>query len=145
MKYCKFIFFLLLMNFNIEAVIANDKPIAPENITGAVAVNAEELVKLIYSNPGLVLIDSRKNTEYLKGHIEGSVNILNTQISKDVLKKHVADKNSAVLFYCNGPRCMRSTDSVKKALGWGYKNIFWFRGGWQEWSDKKLPVVTGKQ
>jgi len=126
-------------------VVADEKPIAPDNISGAVAVNAEELVKLIYSNPQLVLIDSRKNTEYLKGHIEGAVNILNTQVTKEQLSKFVKNKNSAVLFYCNGPRCMRSTDSVNKALVLGYKNIFWFRGGWQEWSEKKLPVVTGKQ
>ena len=132
------------ISFCTSTLSADEKPNAPENITGAVRVSAEELVKLIYSNPDLVLIDSRKHTEFLKGHIEGAVNILNTQINQEELQKHLKDKNSAVLFYCNGPRCMRSSDSVKKAISWGYKNIFWFRGGWQEWSGKKLPIVTGK-
>ena len=37
---------------------------------------------------------------------------------------------------------MRSTDAVNKALAWGYKNVYWYRGGWKEWTEKRLPVVT---
>ena len=123
---------------------ANEKPFAPGDIPGAVTVSAEEVIKLIFSNPDLVVIDSRKNTEYLKGHIEGAVNILNTVLTVEQLDEIVKDKTSAVLFYCNGIRCMRSSDSVKKALSWGYSNVFWFRGGWDEWNDKRFPVITGK-
>ncbi|MDH5736278.1 MAG: rhodanese-like domain-containing protein [Gammaproteobacteria bacterium] len=123
---------------------ANEKPNAPNDIPGAVSVTAEEVIKLVFSNPDLVVIDSRKNTEYLKGHIEGSVNILNTELTADELEKYLKDKTTAVLFYCNGVRCMRSSDSVRKALDWGYSNVFWFRGGWDEWTDKRFPVITGK-
>ena len=123
---------------------AAEKPVAPNSIDGAVTVSAEEVIKLIFSNPHIVLIDSRKNTEYLKGHIEGALNHLNTVLTSQVLYKHVPNKSAAVLFYCNGIRCMRSSDSVKKALGWGYTNVFWFRGGWDEWMDKRFPVITGE-
>ena len=123
---------------------AAEKPVAPDSIDGAVTVSAEEVIKLIFSNPHIVLIDSRKNTEYLKGHIEGAINILNTVLSQQGLEKHVPNKSAALLFYCNGIRCMRSSDSVKKALGWGYTNLFWFRGGWDEWMDKRFPVITGE-
>ena len=37
---------------------------------------------------------------------------------------------------------MRSTNAIRKAREWGYKELYWFRGGWKEWSDKRLPVVT---
>ena len=33
-------------------------------------------------------------------------------------------------------------DAIRKAMGWGYRNVFWFRGGWKEWTDKRLPVIT---
>ena len=130
-----------LASFHLQA---NEKPIAPENIQGAVTVTAEEVIKLIFSNPNIVMIDSRKSTEYLKGHIEGAVNILNTALTEEKMHGLVADKNAAILFYCNGVRCMRSSDSVKKALGWGYNNLFWFRGGWKEWTEKRFPVITGE-
>ena len=135
-----FCFFLL---FSIHAN-GEEKPAAPDSIEGAVTVSAEEVIKLIFSNPGIVVIDSRKNTEYLKGHIEGAVNILNTVLTPESLEKYARDKSAAVLFYCNGTRCMRSADSVKKALSWGYSNVFWFRGGWKEWTDKRFPVITGE-
>ncbi len=124
---------------------SESQPVVPEHIEGAVIVSAEELIKLVYSNSKLLIVDSRKKSEFLKGHIEGAVNIVDTEISRNVLEKNLSSKSSAVLFYCNGPRCMRSSNSIYKALDWGYQNIFWFRGGWHEWSSKKLPVVLGGQ
>ncbi|MDH5765827.1 MAG: rhodanese-like domain-containing protein [Gammaproteobacteria bacterium] len=127
-----------------SVVYAEEKPAAPDSIKGAVSVTAEEVIKLIFSNPGIVIVDSRKKTEYLKGHIEGAVNILNTVMSQQDLEQYLTDKSSAILFYCNGPRCMRSSDAVTKALSWGYTNVFWFRGGWKEWTDNRFPVITGE-
>ena len=114
----------------------------PEKIEGANNLTAEQVIELILSNPGLVIIDSRKKTEYVKGHIEGSINILNTQLTAEELQKVLPSKSAQVLFYCNGNRCMRSADATRKALAWGYSRVYWFRGGWKEWTSKKLPVIT---
>lgn len=121
---------------------ADSKPVAPESIPGAVAVDAEEVIELILANPGLVVIDSRKKNEYARGHIESAVNLLNTDMQPETLAKIAPDKAGAILFYCNGPRCLRSSDAVSRARDWGYENIFWFRGGWHEWTEKRLPVIT---
>ncbi|MDH5612676.1 MAG: rhodanese-like domain-containing protein [Gammaproteobacteria bacterium] len=123
-------------------LLADEKPFVPESIPGAIAVSAEEVIELILLNPDLVVIDSRKKTEYSKGHIEGAVNILNTVMRQEDMEMIAPDKTKAILFYCNGTRCLRSADAVSKSLEWGYKNIFWFRGGWNEWMDKHLPVIT---
>ena len=135
------IFFYIPVFFS-SGVFAVEKPYAPENIPGATRVSAEEVVDLILSNPDMIIIDSRKKTEYLKGHIEGAINILNTELALDDLEAVAPDRTQAVLFYCNGTRCLRSSDSIDKAVGWGYTNIFWFRGGWQEWTEKRFPVIT---
>jgi len=90
----------------------------------------------------LIVIDSRKKTEYIKGHIEGAINILNTELLLEDLDLIVPDRGTALLFYCNGVRCLRSSDAITRANGWGYTNLFWFRGGWNEWTEKRLPVVT---
>ena len=52
-------------------VSADGKPFAPESIDGVVIVTAEEAIELILDNPDMPIIDSRKKTEYVKGHIEG--------------------------------------------------------------------------
>lgn len=125
-------------------LLAEEKPYAPETIQDVVIVSAEEAIEMILASPELLVIDSRKKTEYLKGHIEGSINILNTQLEREGLERIAPDKTKAILFYCNGVRCLRSTDSINKARSWGYSNLIWFRGGWKEWTEKRLPVIVDK-
>ena len=137
----KLIFFIILVLFS-STLSAEEKPHAPEVIQGTIIVTAEEAIDLILNNPDLIVIDARKKTEYVKGHIEGAINMLNTKMKAEDLEKVAADKSRAILFYCNGTRCMRSADAIRKAKSWGYTNLIWFRGGWKEWTDKRLPVVT---
>jgi len=123
-------------------LIAGEKPHAPESMPGTIIVSAEDVIEMVLANSELVVIDSRKKTEYIKGHIEGAINILNTELVLEDLEFIVPDRTTALLFYCNGVRCLRSSDSITKVVGWGYTNLFWFRGGWKEWTEKRLPVVT---
>ena len=137
----KLIYFIILVLFS-SMLSAEEKPRAPEVIQGAIIVNAEQAIDLILNSPDLIVIDARKKTEYVKGHIEGAINMLNTKMKAEDLENVAADKSRAILFYCNGTRCMRSADAIRKAKSWGYTNLIWFRGGWKEWTDKRLPVVT---
>jgi len=121
---------------------AADKPFAPESLPGAVIVSAEEVAELILSRPELVIIDSRKKSEFAKGHIEGAINLLNTSLQRETLESRITNKTTPIVFYCNGINCLRSSDAIRKAMGWGYRNVFWFRGGWREWTDKRLPVIS---
>ena len=121
---------------------SSEKPNTPEYIEGALNVTAEQVIELVLSDENVMVIDSRKQTEFAKGHIEGAVNILNTRMTQDVLLKLVPDKKTKIVFYCNGERCMRSANAINKALLWRYSNIFWFRGGWKEWTEKQLPVIA---
>ena len=125
-----------------STLFAEQKPFAPEAIQGVTIVSAEEVVELILSKPDLVLIDSRKKTEFQNGHIEGAINLPNTKLKQEDIKKILPDKSTTILFYCNGIRCLRSSDSIYKVKAWGYTNLIWFRGGWKEWMEKRLPIVT---
>ena len=131
--------FLSLLIFS--GLVWAEKPFAPEKLQGVTRVNAEETIDLIINTMNLVVIDSRKEEEYIKGHIQGSVNLLDTEMTNDKLSKHAPDKSSPLLFYCNGERCLRSLRASTKARDWGYKTIYWFRGGWSEWTKKGMPIV----
>ena len=136
---CLLAIFPLLIAFN---VYAEQTMMAPSSIHKVVIVTAEEAVEKILENPELIIIDSRKKTEFKKGHIEGAINILNTHFHQADLEQMVSDKEREILFYCNGVRCMRSSDAITKAKAWGYKKLFWLRGGWEEWNTKRFPVVV---
>lgn len=133
---------LLLLGALSLPSVASDKPIAPETINGVAIVSAEQAIDLILADENMPIIDSRKNAEYVKGHIEGAVSLLDTEMTEQDLAAIAPDKSTKILFYCNGVRCLRSTNAIRKALQWGYTDLVWFRGGWKEWSDKRLPVVT---
>lgn len=135
------ILLLATLVFTAPAGFAEEKPYAPESIPGAVIISAEEVAELILTRKDLVIIDSRKKSEYTKGHIEGATNLVNTAMSREVLEHLCPNKAAPVVFYCNGERCLRSSDAISKAMGWGYRNLFWFRGGWKEWTDKRLPII----
>lgn len=131
--------FLLLSATGLPAA---DKPHAPESMPGAVTVTAEVVVELILAQKDLLIVDSRKKSEYSKGHIEGAVNMLNTSMQREALEALCPNKATPIVFYCNGIHCLRSSDAIHKAVEWGYTNIFWFRGGWKEWTDKRLPLIA---
>ena len=135
------ILFALLATTLTTSLAWADKPTAPETIEGATSLTAEEVVKLILSEPKLVIIDSRKEEEFTKGHIEGAINLLDTSMDQASLARSAPDKDTPLLFYCNGIRCLRSSNATQKALEWGYNRLYWFRGGWVEWQEKRLPMA----
>jgi rhodanese-related sulfurtransferase len=139
----RIILFLIIL-IGCTDLYAETKPLAPSSIPGASVVSATETVELILSQPDLVIIDSRKQQEYTKGHIEGAVSILDTYMQEDDLQEIAPDRSAPILFYCNGIRCLRSSNAIKKAIDWGYTHLYWFRGGWKEWQENRLPIAAGE-
>ena len=118
-----------------------DKPRAPEQIPGVTLVSAEEVIGMILDQPDILVVDSRLEEEYAKGHIEGAINILDTTLTKNALAVYADSRDTPIIFYCNGVACMRSSNACRKAVEWGYTNIYWMRGGWTEWRQKRYPAA----
>lgn len=113
----------------------------PDQIPGTTRISAEKLIELVEELDELVIIDARKKGEWEKGHIEDSIALPNTETNETTLAKVIPSKDMPVVFYCNGVKCGRSVESAKMALSYGYKTIYWFRGGWEEWAENGLPVA----
>lgn len=114
---------------------------APESIDGTTRVSAEQVIELVTNTPDLVVIDARKTSDRDEaGWIEGSIGLPNYDTNAEALQQYVPSKSTAVLFYCNGVKCGRSVESSKIAVGLGYEKVYWFRGGWEEWTQKGMPV-----
>ena len=140
MKYRNYSLIIICSFFIFNSVSWAEKPFAPEKISGTIHVDAEETIELIVNTPNLIIIDSRKEHEYLKGHIQGAISLLDTEMALKKLTQYAPNKSSPLLFYCNGPRCLRSSRAAIMARDWNYKLIYWFRGGWKEWVKKGMPV-----
>ncbi|MBX2809329.1 MAG: rhodanese-like domain-containing protein [Cellvibrionaceae bacterium] len=129
--------FTLLLSFQAYA----EGKESPQAIEGTTRVSAEDIFDLFDEYDDLVIIDSRKPADREPGYIEGSLSLPDFDTTPATLAANIATKSTPVVFYCNGPKCGRSVKASKMAVAEGYENVFWFRGGWQEWSDKGLPAV----
>lgn len=114
---------------------------SPESIDGTTKVDAEAFIELVDNFPDLIVIDSRIPGDRKQGYIEGSLSLPDVDTTCDSLSKLIHKKDAASLFYCNGIKCGRSAESIKIALGCGYSNIYWFRGGFEEWLAKGYPYL----
>ncbi len=89
----------------------------------------------------LLLIDSRIESDRMHGYIEGSVSLPDIETSCVALQKIAPSQKQALLFYCNGVKCGRSVRAVRIAELCGYDNLYWFRGGFEEWLSKGFPFL----
>jgi len=114
---------------------------SPENIPGSVKVTAEGFIDLVDTIPELIVIDSRIPGDRKQGYVEGSISLPDVETTCDSLAKKIPNKTHPTLFYCNGVKCGRSAKAVKIALDCGYKKVYWFRGGFEEWLAKGFPYL----
>jgi rhodanese-related sulfurtransferase len=114
---------------------------SPDSINGTTLVTAEDFIELVEKTPDITIIDSRIPGDRKQGFIEGSLSLPDIDTTCASLAKLISKQDSVSLFYCNGVKCGRSAKAVTIALGCGYSNIYWFRGGFEEWLEKGYPFL----
>ena len=119
----------------------NGQIVSPETIDGVINVGAEGLIEKVMEIPELVLIDSRITSDRKEGYIEGSISLPDIETSCETLAATIRTTSTPVLFYCNGIKCGRSARAAQIALDCGYKEIYWYRNGMEEWQEKQYPLV----
>ena len=117
-----------------------DAYLSPDAIDGSARINAESLIQLARDDEDLVIIDSRISSDRLQGFIDGSISLPDTGTDCVSLLQIIDNKDTATVFYCNGPKCRRSDRAVVIAIECGYRNVYWFRGGFEEWNSKNYLI-----
>lgn len=117
-----------------------DDYLSPDTINGTTKIDAETLIQLARDHDDLIIIDSRIRSDRRQGFITGSLSLPDTETNCATLIPIIHRKDDAVVFYCNGPKCRRSDRAVAIARDCGYTNIYWFRGGLEEWKNKHYLI-----
>ena len=121
-----------------ESSVPTDSHISPAL---AITIDSENLIELHQSVPGLRIVDARFREDHVLGHIELSHNLPINQTDCESLAQITDDKNTALVFYCNGGQVGASVNAIQVASKCGYERLFWLRGGFIEWQDKDYPFV----
>lgn len=124
----------------------------PEVLSGAIIPTAPQVKKLM--DQGVRLFDVRPQAHYREAHIPGAINVSYQMNSpKEVeyddtvdafdISKLPKDKNTPMIFQCNGAECWYSYKAARYMLHRGYTKVYWFRTGLPAWKAAGYPVRKG--
>ena len=97
-----------------------------------------ETKKRLDANEKMILIDTREDSEWARGHIPGAIHLGKGIIERDI-EKTVPDKDATVVLYCGGGfRSALAADNLQKM---GYRNVISMDGGWRGWTEAGFSVI----
>lgn len=118
--------------------MASASETTPESIAGVTTIDAVAAKQLF--DQGALFVDPRNDADWEAGRIPGAEHVeLEAQLSEERLAS-LAGTDEPVVFYCNGENCRLSLTACEKAVAWGFKEVYWFRGGLPEWKDAGYPI-----
>jgi rhodanese-related sulfurtransferase len=89
---------------------------------------------------GIKFIDARMPDEYAAGHIKGAYNIPfdGDESYREILNKF--SKEEIIVVYCGGTDCDLSIYLGNELFEKGFKRVYVFFGGWNEWRNNNYPI-----
>jgi len=101
-------------------------------------VDIEGYKKMVASAQPHLLVDTREESEWAVGHVQGAVHLSKGIIERDVETK-VPDKNTTLVLYCGGG--FRSALVAENLQKMGYTNAISLDGGWRALKESGLPLA----
>jgi rhodanese-related sulfurtransferase len=95
-------------------------------------VSVKEVSELSKSKKA-VIIDVNGTESYKKGRVPGALDY--QAIKGSLAEKLPADKNTLVVAYCGGPKCMAYQAAAEAAVKLGYKNVKHMSAGIAGWKE----------
>lgn len=102
------------------------------------AITQEQAYTLF--NKGVKFVDSRDEADYIIGHITNSINIPFDDFDNHKQKLEKLSKAKPLVIYCAGTDCDLSHLLANLLLEQGYKQVYVFFGGWNEWLNASYPT-----
>ena len=102
----------------------------------------EEVKTRLDHGEKLLLVDTREDNEWEKGHIAGAIHLGKGIIERDI-ESHVPNRETEIILYCGGGfRSALSADSLQKM---GYTNVVSMDGGWRRWKELGYPTEVNSK
>ncbi|MCL6494704.1 MAG: rhodanese-like domain-containing protein [Ignavibacterium sp.] len=94
---------------------------------------------------GVKFIDARMPEEYTEGHIKGAINIPfdGDESYRNILNSF--SKDEILVTYCSGTECDLSILLGEELFEKGFKRVYIFFGGWNDWVERNYPISKGKE
>ena len=112
--------------------------VSPETVLGAITIDTARAKTLFDSSA--IFVDVRTDADWEAGRIPGAVHLDLDRALTEASLRAVARPDQAVVMYCNGTKCPRSSQAAAAAVGWGFRQVFYYRLGFPDWQAAGYPV-----
>jgi rhodanese-related sulfurtransferase len=116
--------------------------------------SSSNLTKEVFNQPRLISLnqayelyrdkilfaDARNPEEFEDGHISGAINLPYFTLNNFEDRINSIDKTAPIVTYCEGADCDMSIRLGNELFQKGFKKVFVFFGGWEEWKKAQYPV-----
>ena len=100
--------------------------------------NVPDVKKRLNGGENMILVDTREDSEWARGHIPGAIHLSKGIIERDI-EKTIPDHSAPIVLYCGGGfRSALAADNLQKM---GYKNVLSMDGGWRGWTEAGYPIA----
>ena len=113
---------------HIDSVKNAELPAAPKEIR-------YEQAKLLFDKK-VLFMDARDASHHAEGNIPGSINIDVQDFQANIPKVIGLPREQPVVVYCGGGNCDLSHELANNLFALGFKKVFVYTGGWEEWKTK---------
>ncbi len=97
-----------------------------------------ETKKKLDAGEKIILVDTREDAEWARGHIPGAIHLGKGIIERDI-EKTIPDKEATLVLYCGGGfRSALAADNLQRM---GYRNVISMDGGWRGWTEAGFPII----
>ncbi len=98
----------------------------------------EEFCARLQKGERFILIDTREESEWAKGHLPGAHHLSKGVIEREI-EAAIPQKDAPIVLYCGGGfRSALTADNLQKM---GYTDVTSLDGGWRGWKELGLPVI----
>jgi len=108
-------------------------------------ISREKLRQMKDQHDDLMVVDVLGEDAYKEYHLPGAINVPVTDNFEQKIQQAVPDKDRPVVVYCANTDCQASPDAAEKMEGLGYKKVYDYEAGKQDWKEAGLSVVVGPQ
>lgn len=102
-------------------------------------IHAKELKSWIDSGKQFQLIDARPK-KYDDGDVITGAKFLPYNSEEQLIKKMLPARDAVIVVYCASLQCPASKYLAEKLLAMGYKNVYKYPEGINDWMDKDYPI-----
>lgn len=105
-------------------------------------ITREELEAKLDRGEEVVLVETLGPRYYEGAHLPGAINIPHTEVDA-LAPQMLPDKSAQIVVYCSNRACQNSPQAARKLDALGYKNVYDYEEGKQDWAEAGLPTESG--